>query len=330
MQTTATTPTRDDCFDHAVWDHQSKFHLVQWVFLGINAMKKLAFLGILLAACGGDDGGRVTPGTDAGATPGADAGTTPMVDASTPMEDATTPMPPAGRTTVAPPAAIERLVGRWALESRAATIQTVPILGDQRSVSRAWGLVEVAQVGDALQMTERGCRVQIEGGSTMTTIADAVPRSIDPQVATLEFVTAGDSITWIRPETAAAVGFRAAGPSDALPTSASDPRVFDQDGDGQPGVTVSISGLASGDVYIVQWNRAWYQGVLAGSGPLMAENHAEASSQRTIGASNTLLQMDVPSRADPSPADNTVRLVPLPEAYDCDRLVAEAATIFGG
>jgi hypothetical protein len=292
-------------------------------------MKKLAFLGLLLAACG-DDGGRTSP-TDSGTTPTVDSGTGPTTDSgTTPTEDASVPMPPEGRTTVAPAAAIERLVGTWAMESRFATIQTVPFLGDQRSVSRAWGLVQIAQVGDALQMTERGCRVQIEGGSTMTSIDDAVPRSIDPQVSTLEFVTEAGAISWIRPESATAVGFRAGGPTDALPMASTDPRVFDQDGDGQPGVTVSVSGLASGDVYVVQWQRSWYQGALGTSGPVLGENHSDASSQRTIGASTSLLEMDIPSRADTNRADSTVRFVPLTGEYDCDRLVSEAGSIFGG
>lgn len=293
-------------------------------------MKKLAFLGLLLAACG-DDGGRTTP-TDSGTAPTVDAGSTPTTDSGTPMPtgDAALPMPPEGRTTVAPAAAIERLVGTWGMESRFATIQTVPFLGDQRSVSRAWGLVEIVQVGDALQMTERGCRVQIEGGSTMTAIDDAVPRSIEPQVSTLEFVTEGGAISWIRPESATAVGFRAGSPTDALPMASTDPRVFDQDGDGQPGVTVSVSGLASGDVYVVQWQRSWYQGALGTSGPVLGENHSDASTQRTIGASTSLLEMDIPSRADTNRADSTVRFVPLTGEYDCDRLVGEASTIFGG
>lgn len=298
-------------------------------------MKKLAFVALLaslglLSACG-DDGGRTTPPVDSGTTPPVDSGTTPPLTDSgtTPMEDAFVPMPPEGRTTVAPAAAVERLVGTWATESRFATIQTVPFLGDQRSVSRAWGLVSIAQVGDTLQMTERGCRVQVEG-STMTTIADAVPRSIEPQISTMEFVTEGGVISWIRPESAVSVGFRAAGPTDALPTEPTDPRVFDQDGDGNPGVTASISGIASGDVYVVQWARAWHEGTLGTSGPILGVNHADGSSQQTIGASTSLLDMDIPSRPDTNRADDTIRMIPLSGDYDCDRLVAESATIFGG
>ena len=295
---------------------------------------------LLAVACGGDDDGRpmdmgtdagaVTPGTDAGSvTPGADAGSvTPGTDAGTPPSlDAGAP--PEGRTTTAPPEAVEQLVGTFALESRFATISMVPFLGDQHSVSTAWGLVTIEQVGETLQMTERGCHVETEGGSTMTTIPDAVPQSIPPRVATLEFLSEGGSLRWFRPEVAVAVGWEASSPADMLPQSADDPRVVDADGDGNPGVTVSISGLASGDVYVVQWQRGWYEGTLGGgAGTLTGQNHGGGSEQKTIGASNSILEMDVPQRPDPDTSDNTLQLVPVDAGMDCAGLIAAGDGLF--
>ncbi|MBX3250750.1 MAG: hypothetical protein KF901_26460 [Myxococcales bacterium] len=296
--------------------------------------KRWLGLGLVLAlGCGDDDrpssevdAGAPPTGTDAGPTPVADGGPVTGEDAGSPGFDAGPP--PADRTTVAPEAARERMVGTWALEARFATIQTVPFLGDQRSVSRAWGLVDISPEGETLVLTERGCRVQIEGGgSTTTTIRDAVPRSVEPRPVTLEFADGG--ATWIRPEIANAIGFHASGPTDALPMDASDPRVYDQDGDGHPGVTVSISGLASGDLYVVQWQRGWYRGQVGTSGPILGENLADGGSQRPIGGTNSILQMDIPSRSDENRSDNTLRLIPLTGEYDCDRLVAEAESVFG-
>ena len=40
--------------------------------------------------------------------------------------------------------------------------------------------------------------------------------------------------------------------SEALPADAADPRVFDQDQDGLPGVTVLIEGILDGSVQVVQ------------------------------------------------------------------------------
>lgn len=241
-----------------------------------------------------------------------------------PPTDAGTP--PVGSSTTAPPEAIERLAGSFAIETTFATISMVPFLGDQENLARSWGLAEITQEGETLVMSERGCRVVSEGSSA--TIPDAVPQSIEPRVATLEFATEGSVTRWVRPDLATPIGWTPASPSDALPETADDPRVIDQDGDGQPGVTVNVSGIASGDVYVVQWQRGWYEGELGDGTEVSGANHAAGSEQRTIGASSTLLEMDVPQRPAPDTSMNRVRLIPIDAGYDCARLLAEADALF--
>lgn len=288
-------------------------------------------LALAAGGCGTDEPGTATdagtvradagaPGVDSGAPPvGDDAGTPAVPDAGAPVEGVTTP----------PEGAVERLAGLYAMQTRFASIQTLPFLGDQRSVTRAYALVTIEETGGTLRFTEEGCRAEIEGGgTTMTEIPDAIARSVGPRAATLEFHEEGGAWRWTRPMIETAVGWMPAGASDALPEMATDPRVFDQDEDGNPGVTVRVSGFASGDVYVVQRQRTWYDGPIGTSGEITGENHAGGGEQRTIGASTMLLDMDVPSRADTNTEDNTVRLVPLEGEYDCDRLVSEAETLF--
>lgn len=267
------------------------------------------------------DSGTVTPdsgmmmmGDDAGSLPGVDAGM--------------------GSSTV-PAGAAERLVGSWGSMSTFASIQTLPFLGDQRSITRAFGIVTIAETAEGLTFTERGCHVESGaeggGGSAMSEIPDAIPRSVEPRSVLLQFTGSGADARWLRPLLTNAIGYRGTGASDEmLPMNAMDSRVFDQDGDGQPGVTVHISGLAMGDVHVVQRAQAWYSGPLAGSGDLIAENHAEGGAQRTIGATNPLLMMDVPVRPDTDTSDNVIRLVRLEGAStDCDALMAQRAALFG-
>ncbi len=291
-------------------------------------MTVFAALGAL-AGCGGGGDGATTPRDGGGSdsrSPIIDSGSPGIADTGTGRPDSGGP-PPGGTTP--PPGAAERLVGTHAMQTRFASIQTLPFLGDQRSVTRAYALVTIAESGGVLTFTERGCHAEIEGGgTTMTTIPDAIPRSVPPSTATLEFFEMGGEWQWRRPRVETAVGFRPAGPGDAIPTMASDPRVFDQDGDGNPGVTVQVRGFASGDVYVVQWQRAWYQGPLGTSGEVTGENHSDDGEQQTIGASNMLLDMDIPTRPDPDRSDDTVRLVRLTGEYDCDRVVAEAGSLF--
>lgn len=283
---------------------------------------------VLMVACG-DDGrasdasGDTVPGIDGGPI-ATDGGPGAPLDAmSGPVDGGT---PPVGSSTSAPPEAIDRMVGSFALEATFGTISMVPFLGDQAALGRSWGLVDIVQEGDTLVMTERGCRVASEG--SMATIPDAVPQSIAPRVATLEFLEGASGIRWVRPELATAVGWTPASDTDTLPQTADDPRVIDQDGDGQPGVTVSVSGIASGDVYVVQWQRGWYEGDLGTSGEIVGENHGDGGEQKTIGASSMLLEQDVPQRANPDTSMNVVRLVSIEAGYDCARLIAEAGSLF--
>ena len=89
------------------------------------------------------------------------------------------------------------------------------------------------------------------------------------------------------------------------------------------------SGLASGDVYVVQWQRGWYEGTLGGgAGTLTGQNHGGGSEQKTIGASNSILEMDVPQRPDPDTSDNTLQLVPVDAGMDCAGLIAAGDGLF--
>lgn len=221
------------------------------------------------------------------------------------------------------------LVGHYGLRARSAMLQDVPLLGTQASTTEALGLVEIRAEGADLVFEERGCHVIVTGsGSVMTVIADAVPRSVPPQAIALEAWRDGDAVRFRRPAVANPVGVRLTDPeNEALPTTASDARVFDQDGDGQPGVTVRVSGLASGDLFVVQRQRAAYEGRRQPDGRLAGSN-SDRSEQSVIGATNPILGQNIPTRPDPDASRSTVELAPIEAGWDCDRLVAEAGRLF--
>jgi hypothetical protein len=267
-------------------------------------------LAATLAACGADGG-------DAGDGPGADAG-----DQMTAPDAAVTD----------PSLADElegRIVGDYVMQQRVATMQDLPFLGESEGESTSVGIASVRREGDAFVLTERGCRVEsASGGGVTTTIPDAIPRSVPPQDTPLIVYRDGAAIRWQRPETITLVGVNLTDPaSEALPTTSDDPRVWDQDGDGQPGVTVTVSGFASGDIYVVQRQRASYGGTLDGDGRLAALI-TDASEQSVIGATNPLLNQNIPSTPHPDPQRSRILLVRTTAAYDCDRVIAETGTLF--
>lgn len=256
----------------------------------------------IVAACGGGD-------VDGGAG----------IDAPAALPDA----PPGFADAVAP-----RIVGSYVMRQQIAQIRQLPIVGMQAAVVRTLGGATIRRDGGGFVLEENGCHILPEtSGNVSTTIDDAVPRSVPTIEAPLEVRPDGDAVIWTRGEVAVIVGARLANPTDALPTMASDARVWDQDGDGHPGVTARVSGIASGDVYVVQRQRASYAGGLVADGHLTGRL-ADRSEQSVIDASNPLLKQNIMSTPDPDPDKSRIELVRTSEAWTCDRLVAEMGSVF--
>jgi hypothetical protein len=222
-----------------------------------------------------------------------------------------------------------RIVGAYAMKRQTAAIQTLPILGMQASITISYGMGKIARQGDVFTLTESVCRVApTSSGSVTTTIDDGVPRSTPAATVSLDVHPDGANVVWSRPSAPLVLGARLDNPgSDTLPSMASDPRVFDQDGDGHPGVTAHIAGLVSGDVYVAQREKSSYAGKLVADGQLTGLVTG-TSEQMVLDASNTLLNQNVPSMPDPDPQKSNVTLKRVESEWDCDKLVAQIATVF--
>ena len=115
---------------------------------------------------------------------------------------------------------------------------------------------------------------------------------------------------------------------DALPSTTDDPRVWDQDGDGKPGVTVHVrSPLGNGDVYIVKRFRNQYTGVITADHRLHGVVQ-DAAGEQVIGASNRQIQLNLPTHQNPDLNESPVAMVKIADGYDCDRLMAEKDSLF--
>lgn len=118
--------------------------------------------------------------------------------------------------------------------------------------------------------------------------------------------------------------------TEILPTEDDDPRVFDADGDGHPGATVSVvSPFASGDVYVVTRVVRSLSGRTIGDDRIEGQSDT-VSDQEVIGASNELLTAgSVTTEADPNPANNVFVMVRIDEAAaNCPAIIAAADTLF--
>lgn len=148
--------------------------------------------------------------------------------------------------------------GRWVMVQKTVTVADVPVVGEIRSTTRAVVLYTLDHQGDKLRGAGELCELDIDSGSTMirTVLPDAFKRSLATPKLDAVLKQEGPQLRLRQGRTWSVVGAKLEDPSrEALPTSASDARVYDQDKDGKPGVTVRVEGIVSGEIYVVQ--RSW-------------------------------------------------------------------------
>ena len=216
-------------------------------------------------------------------------------------------------------------------------IVRIPIVGNRTRTNTTHLRLIIEQRDDALSVLESNCGTDIDDGTIMvnTTIPDAFLRSlgVTERAARLELVSATDPSTGnpaperriVFPWSTQVLGVRLMDPeNEALPTDVSDPRVFDQDGDGHPGMTVrvKIMGLISGEVYVVQRNRNRLIGTVIS--PEFFRGTIEWETEQVIlGASSPFLASGGQGAPDPDPERNFFlarRIDPLLDCADIQQM----------
>ena len=180
-------------------------------------------------------------------------------------------------------------------------------------------------------MVETGCGARSSTGNAINVvIPEAIPRSVEATNSPITVWEESGVIQWSRPTGVVPIGIRLADPmNDELPTNPNDPRIWDQDDDGNPGVTVNVSGFASGDLYIIQKQISSWRGTLDNQGELSGLI-TDNSTQVTIGSSNPLLNQQIPSRPHPDPNLSVLRTVRMDGQSDCEWLMENEAELFRG
>jgi hypothetical protein len=204
-------------------------------------------------------------------------------------------------------------------------------------------LAQQTQTGTVVEVKAQYCDQYAEedtGAVTHVTIPDAYKKTLAQFTRTGTYGVQGDGGTasLVMPQFAEVEGAHVADPANGvLPTVATDPQVFDQDADGNPGVTIKISGLVSGDLYVVQRQKSDLLGVATGADRV--EGHYGFTSEQVIlGSTSALLQSAASSQqaiTDPNACASTFTMVRLPGSPDaslaattCADVLANVATLF--
>lgn len=246
-------------------------------------------------------------------------------------DDEPTPAPEAASpTTVAPntvaPVPGEELVGRWAHYDVVAYED-----GLLKTLIISYGFNDFSVVDG--QLVDRGSFCSSEQRTDQpieTSLSDAATQAIRPPSTPVEVDEVDGVLRIRRPPTPTPVGIRLDDPfTESLPADPADPRIVDDDGDGNPGITVTIrvSDDLSGELYIARREIFAYEAFLTDPDTLTG-TVTDDSEQLVIGASDPIFAAESSWVQHPDPAKSPIILRRVTADWDCERLAAERDALF--
>lgn len=221
----------------------------------------------------------------------------------------------------------DELKGLWRATLTTTTTMTLPVLMDEITTTLHTELsLDVRQVDDRLWVSARTCLVESlsEPDIGQRVIPTAFIEALGPVERQGRVWREGSQLSFELERSYELRGVMLDDPiADALPASADDPRVVDLDRDGHPGLTVTLTGFPSGDVYLVQ--RAWDEWL--GGAQLVDGAPVErltgvlewGDEQSRLAATNEALLIDVPQQIPRGEGLQVFEMYRvLPEAAGCD------------
>lgn len=262
-----------------------------------SAVAVLASAIVLVSGCGGD--GSTAEGADGRAT-----------------------------TTAAGVDRPDDIVGRWAHYDVVAYSDAA-----MKTLIISYGFTDFEMRDDDLFAQEVFCTArQASDQPIETEISDAATRAIEPPLAPAS--ASGGPGAWrvTRPATPTPVGVRLEDPAnEPLPTDPADPRISDDDGDGKPGVTVTVKaegGDPIGELYIARREIFAYE-VDQTTEDEFVGTVTDSSEQLVVGSSNPALAIPTSWTQYPDLSKSPIVLKRADQDWDCDRLIVEIPALFG-
>jgi hypothetical protein len=274
-----------------------------------------------IAACASDATESSEPNVDIGQAP---------TTAST--SGPTTPSTSAAPATEAPvtepePVLGEELIGRWA------HYDVVAYQDDLlKTLIISYGFNDFTEVdGQIVDQSSFCFSEQRTDQPIVTSLSDAATQAIQPPPAVLEIDTVDGVLRVRRPPTPTPVGIRLDDPfNESLPTDPNDPRIVDDDGDGKPGLTVTIEVTPEfvGELYIARREIFAFEALLT-EPDLLTGQVTDDSEQLVIGASDPVFASSPANWGQyPDLSKSPVILRRVDADWDCERLAAERDDLF--
>lgn len=216
--------------------------------------------------------------------------------------------------------------GTWAMvETQTALVEVLGSMMEQRSVSYYRAVIADGKitVGLCAWKTEDDLKAYTTVmRPSLLTALETFTRSITVTANGAGFDIATDEGVTTR-------GVNLADPAgDAMPTASDDSRIFDQDVDGKPGISLIIQGFLQGELYVIHRHRASLTGALE-SDTRISGRTAWTTDQVILGSTPPeLAAQDPKPRTHPDPSKSTFVMVKAIDGDDCASLNAKRDTLF--
>jgi hypothetical protein len=222
--------------------------------------------------------------------------------------------------------------GKWAYYQVTSRLIVVPGFTDPfHTAVVSLLLVDQTQQGDAITFDAQYCDHYSEDPDLVVhvVIPEAYTAALPPFTRSGTYVKAGDTYEYSLPQLWQVEGAVLDDiDSDPLPTTPDAPVVVDQDMDGKPGMTLRLTGLVDGEIYVVERHWTTVEG-----GP---ESEDEIRGQLTFDAEQVILESDpanlkdLAQQATPDKAAcaSFFRMKRVADDADCALLKESFATLF--
>lgn len=226
--------------------------------------------------------------------------------------------------------AFPAIAGRWGQLLVQTSVTRVPMVGRVTSTTRTLLLLDITQEGADLEIETRVCSIEIANRPNLvrTIIPEAFVASLERTRRRARLRLEANGFSLEQPRFTEVLGARLGDPlRDPLPQDPSDPRVYDQDRSGHPGLTVEIEGVVRGEVYVVQ--RAWNQLRSTHLSTSRIDGLVEWDNEQVVlGASNAFIRRDAPASPHPDAGLSWFRTERMSRSATCADLRAQSRSLF--
>lgn len=220
--------------------------------------------------------------------------------------------------------------GVWAQLVVSSQLSDVPFAGRVRQQTISLQRVIIKQNGETVTMEAQTCALEFNSGTPLVklTFPERFVNSLGVDIKRAQFDL--NTLNFVQPRSIYLRGVRLQDPErDPLPTDPKDPRIFDQDGDGNPGMTLkaSVMGLLNADIYIIQRDWNILRGRLTSSTTL--DGLVEWGSEQVIlGATNPIFLTPNPTFPDPNPNNSFFHSTRVSTETSCEQILTQRDKLF--